>query len=127
MGRQIDGPSRVNRLSKNFIDHPPAPSRVTDINSCCPRRFPSFPGGQGHRLQTIAKLEHSAKALARPAIVRNARLHWHVRRSSTFGPMAARSMACCKSCGQKHRPSFRKEKEPRECGAPELIYLLGGL
>jgi hypothetical protein len=43
MRRHIDGPSRVDRLSKNFIDHPPTPVSVTtDGNSHYPRKFPIF-------------------------------------------------------------------------------------
>jgi hypothetical protein len=40
MRRQIDGPSRVDRLSKNFIDHPPTPTSVTTGN---PRRAAASP------------------------------------------------------------------------------------
>src|SRR4051812_36867772 len=31
MRRKIDGPSRVDRLSKNFIDHPPTPTSVDTL------------------------------------------------------------------------------------------------
>src|ERR1700704_3109305 len=59
MRRQINGPSRVDRLSKHFIDHPPTPSRVTiNGNSNCRRKFPIFPKSvRGSAATDIAKLE----------------------------------------------------------------------
>jgi hypothetical protein len=60
MRRQIDGPSRMDRLSKgNFIDHPPGSiKRVTiDSNSRCPRKFPIFPGSSEERELAADKLE----------------------------------------------------------------------
>jgi hypothetical protein len=41
MRGHIDGPSRVDRLSKNFIDHPPTPLSVTPDGNLH-QKFPIF-------------------------------------------------------------------------------------
>src|SRR3954451_13498158 len=57
MRRHVDGPSHVDRLSKNFIDHPPTPISVTtDGNSYCLRKFPIFlerPRFNGNRYRQV--------------------------------------------------------------------------